>query len=164
MRPWDQQPTDFSKRLASLINVIEQITKVPVIPNEQVAQVKQPPFVTWYPLVLDDPVFGDATFNDGLFESTISLDIFADTIAQSLQLSGDLRVYLLDPYTRQILRRDAGMTIREATAPQTRSVTDLPFTGIHHTGFNLTYQYYRNFHSPIDTISSVSGLTLKEDK
>lgn len=164
MRPWDKHPTEFATIIGPLLDIVEQITDLKVIPNERIATIKQPPFISYYPLVIDDPVFGDPTFNNGLFEATISLDVFANTINSAMQTAGDLRVYLFDMYTRQLLRRDAHLVVREATTPQTRSITGLPFKTVHHTGFDLTIQYYRNFKSPIDTINSVADLTINPNK
>lgn len=166
LSPFDKKTVDFEHLFRPLLQVISQITNCKVVPNEKVDKAGKPPFVTYYPLTFDDPVFGDATANQGQFEAVISLDVFADTMSVGLQKCGDLRTYLLDPYTRQLLKREGRITIRSASVPQTRSVTDLPFNAIHHHGFDLTIQYFRNYRSPIDTISSVEGLfnTQKEDE
>ncbi len=160
-----KQTFDFDAMFQPLMRIIEKITDYLVVPNAQVAS-RKPPFVTYYPLVFDDPVFSDATANEGQFEATISLDIFATTLDQGMQKSGDLRSYLLDPYVRQWLRTNARITIQSATAPQSRSVTDLPFHVVHHHGFDLTIQYFRHYRSPIDVIQDVAGFfdTEKEDE
>lgn len=165
-QPFDKKTVDFDTKIAPLIGVIGKITDCEVVPNAQVAQVKQLPFVTYYPLVFDDPVFGDATANDGSFEATISLDVFSNELGQGMQVCGDLRAYLLDPYVRQLLRTNARITIQEATSVKTRSVTDLPFHAVHHHGFELTIQYWRHYTSPIDVINAVEGFfdTKKEDE
>ncbi|MFC6275606.1 LIC_12616 family protein [Levilactobacillus tangyuanensis] len=166
MSPFDHKTVDFEQTLTPLIKMIGQITDIKVVPNEQIKKATKPPFVTYYPLTFDDPVFGDATANDGQFEAVISLDVFADTLSVGMQKCGDLRSYLLDRYTRQLLKRDGHIAIRSASVPQTRSITDLPFSTVHHHGFDLTIQYFRKYQSPIDTITSVGGFsyTTKEDE
>lgn len=166
LSPFDKKTVDFETIIGPLLQVIAQVTGCKVVPNEQTAQITKPPFVTYYPLTFDDPVFSDATANDGLFEAVISVDVFADTLSVGMQKCGDLRAYLLDWYTRQLLRRDAKITVRSVSVPQSRSVTDLPFKAIHHHGFDLTIQYYRHYTSPIDTISGVSDISIenKEDE
>ena len=166
LSPFDKKTVSFEETVGPLLKVVSQITDCKIVPNEQVAQVSKLPFVTYYPLTFDDPVFSDATANDGLFEAVISLDVFADTLSVGMQKCGDLRTYLLDLYTRQLLRRDARITVRSASTPQSRSVTDLPFKAVHHHGFDLTIQYHRQYTSPIDTISGVSDISIsnKEDE
>lgn len=166
LSPFDNKTVDFEQTLAPLIKVIGQITGIKVVPNEQIAKASKLPFVTYYPLTFDDPVFSDPTANEGQFEAVISLDVFADTLSVGMQKCGDLRAYLLDRYTRQLLKRDGRIAIRSASTPQTRSVMDLPFNAVHHHGFDLTIQYFRKYQSPIDTITSVGGFsyTTKEDE
>lgn len=164
MNPFDKRTLNFEATIGPLLKVVSQITDCKVVPNEQVAQASKLPFVTYYPLTFDDPVFSDATANDGLFEAVISLDVFADTLSAGMQKCGDLRAYLLDFYTRQLLRRDAKITIRSASTPQSRSVTDLPFKAVHHHGFDLTIQYHRNYTSPIDTILGVSDISISNEE
>lgn len=161
-----KQTFDFEAMFQPLIQIIEKITDCPVVPNAQVASSKKLPFITYYPLIFDDPVFGDATANEGQFEATISLDLFVDSLGQGIQKSGDLWAYLRDPYVRQWLRTNARITIQSATAPRSRSVTNLPFHAVHHHGFDLTIQYFRHYRSPIDTIQDVEGFfdTEKEDE
>ena len=165
-QPFDKKTLDFEEKLAPLVGVIGKITGCEVVPNAQIAQVKQPPFVTYFPLTFDDPVFSDATANDGTFEAVISLDVFSKVMGQGMQICGDLRTYLLDPYVRQLLRTNAGITIQKATPARSRSLTDLPFSAVYHHGFDLTIQYYRHYTSPIDVISAVEGFfnTQKEDE
>lgn len=158
LRPFNKQPTSFPEIIAPLLKVVDDITELTPISNENVAAIKKLPFLTYYPLTIDDPVFEDPTLNEGLFESTISFDIFSKIISDSMQRSNDLRIYLCDRYARQLLRKNAHIVIRDTTAPQIRSITDLPFNSVHHTGFDLTIQYFRNFKSPIDTISGVDGI------
>lgn len=166
LSPFDKKTLDFDEKMAPLIGVIEKITDCETVPNAQVAQVKQLPFVSFYPVVFDDPVFGDATANDGTFNATISLDVFSNELGQGMQICGDLRSYLLDLYVRQLLRTNAGIAIQKATPARSRSVTDLPFHAVHHHGFDLTIQYWRHYTSPIDVINAVEGFfnTKKEDE
>lgn len=161
-----KQTFDFEAMFQPLMQIIEKITDCPVVPNAQVASAKKTPFITYYPLTFDDPIFSDATANEGQFETTVSLDVFADSLSQGMQKSGDLRSYLLDPYVRQWLRTNARITIQSATAPHSRSVTALPFHVVHHHGFDLTIQYWRHYTSPIDVINAVEGFfdTEKEDE
>ncbi|WP_461243673.1 phage neck terminator protein [Secundilactobacillus muriivasis] len=166
MYPFDEDPTQVEKHLGTLIKVVEQITGMSVVPNERIAQTKTLPFVTYYPIVIDDPVLGDATLNDGLFETTVSLDVFAKTMLEATRSCGKLRIYLADRYTRQSMRRDGGFTIQQVTTPNTRSITNLPISAVHHVGFDVTFQYYRHYQSPIDQISAITDISIdtKEDE
>lgn len=159
--PYNQATFDYLGRWGALIALIGKITGTTVIPNDQIASIKKTndPFVSFYPLSYDDPVFGDQTYNDGLFEATLSIDVFAKTLGAVVQKTGDLMTYLRDRYTRQQLRQ-SGIVIRSTGNVQTRSVTNLPFGAVQHHGFDLTIQYYRHFKSPIDTITDVPDITI----
>ncbi len=157
-RPFDQQPTDYDSVIGSLISEIEKITDCPVIPNEQIAETKELPFISYYPLMYDDPVYSDPIINSGQFEATISIDVFCKTLSEAMKKAGALHVFLRDPYVRQEVRND-GIVIASVESPQGRAINSLPFNSVHHHGFDVTIRYARHFQSPIDQISNVDITT-----
>ncbi|WP_268914114.1 LIC_12616 family protein [Lentilactobacillus sp. SPB1-3] len=154
-QPFDKQPTDYDDVLGTLIQEVGKITGLEVIPNERIAKVKKLPFVSFYPLTYDIPVYSDPTINYGQFESTISLDIFCKTLSDAMKYAGALHVYLSDPYVRQELRQGK-IVIDDAGPIQGRAIENLPFDTVHHHGFDVTIRYSRHFQSPIDQISNIN--------
>ncbi|MCY9807033.1 hypothetical protein OXT66_05645 [Lentilactobacillus senioris] len=157
-RPFDKQPTDYDSVIGSLVTEIEKIADCPVIPNEQIAKAKEFPFISYYPLMYDDPVYSDPNINSGQFEAIISIDVFCKTLSEVMQKAGALHVFLRDPYVRQELRNN-GIVIASAESPKGRAVNDLPFNSVHHHGFDVTIRYTRHFQSPIDQISNADITT-----
>lgn len=162
--PYKSNVYSFDEIIYPVIKIINDITGIKPQPSGKIKENDKPPFVTIYPVSYDVPTYGEKNYNDTEMEAEISVDVFSNTLQSTVNICANLRAYLLDAYTRQVLRSN-GIVIASVGTVQSRSVQAVPVNDLHHHGFDLTIKYWRKYNSPVDTISSIDNdLKIKEEQ